>query len=138
MNIVTRIENSHGSFKVSLQTGERAHSINIPSKSSGFGSDVNGGEMLFLAMAACYCNDLYREAAKKNIEITDVEVEVKGEFGSEGEPAKNVTYNAKVTAHANKEKILELMKNTDKVAEIQNTVRTAIPVRLENVEAIPI
>ncbi|HSD63700.1 MAG TPA: OsmC family protein [Ignavibacteriaceae bacterium] len=137
MNIITRIENSYGSFKISLQTGQRVHSIDIPSKSSGFGSDVNGGEMLFLAMAVCYCNDLYREAAKTNIEITNVEVEVKGEFGSEGEPAKNVTYNAKVAARADKKEIQKLMKHTDKVAEIQNTIRNAIPVRLKNIEAIP-
>lgn len=136
MNIITRMQNSEGKIKVIFQTGERSHFINVPPKSTGYGSDVNGGEFLFLAMAACYCNDLYREAAKKSIEITSVEVEVKGEFGSEGEPAKNISYNAKVSAHADKEDILELMKSTDKVAEIQNTVRNAIPVKLDNLQAI--
>lgn len=137
MDISSRMQNSNGKISVEFQTGTRTHSIDVPSKSSGFGSDVNGGEFLFLAMAACYCNDLYREAAKRNIEIKDVEVEVKGEFGANGEPARNVFYNAKVIAHASEEEILELMKHTDQVAEIQNTVRSAINVRLENIKAVP-
>ncbi len=138
MNISTRMQNSEGKIKVIFQTGERSHFINVPPKSSGYGSDVNGGEFLFLAMAVCYCNDLYREATKKNIEITFIEVEVKGEFGSEGEPAKNISYNAKVSAHADKEDILKLMKATDKVAEIQNTVRIDIPVKLVNIQAVTV
>jgi uncharacterized OsmC-like protein len=136
MDISSRMQNSNGKISVEFQTGNRTHFINVPAKSSGFGSDVNGGEFLFLAMAACYCNDLYREAAKRNIEIKDVEVEVKGEFGADGEPARNVSYNAKVSARASKDEILELMKHTDQVAEIQNTIRSAINVRLDNIEAV--
>ena len=52
--------------------------------------------MLFLALATCYCNGIYREAAKRNIRMERVEVEVSGDFGAEGEPAKNVTYRAKL------------------------------------------
>jgi uncharacterized OsmC-like protein len=29
---------------------------------------------LFLALASCYCNDIYREAAKRNIKVERVEV----------------------------------------------------------------
>jgi uncharacterized OsmC-like protein len=35
---------------------------------------------LFLALATCYCNDIYREAAKRNIKVDSVEVEVEGTF----------------------------------------------------------
>jgi len=134
MEIATSIKNSKGDFKVAFRTDERTHSLDVPSKPSDFGSDVNGGEFLFLAMAACYCNDLYREAAKRNIEIRDVEVEVKGEFGVEGEAARNVLYSTKVSARAKKEDIIELIKHTDKVAEIQNTLRRAIPVKLDKIQ----
>lgn len=47
-----------------------------------------------LALASCYCNDVYREANEKGIKIDRVEVEA--EFVSKGEPAKNVTYGAEV------------------------------------------
>ena len=86
-------------------------------------------------MVTCYCNDLYREAAKKRINVTSVEAAVEGDFGGEGEPARNVTYGARVSANATESDILELMKRADAVAEIQNTLRIATPVTLSRIEA---
>ena len=97
---------------------------------------MNGGELLFLALATCYCNDLYREAAKRAIRIESVEVEVHGEFGAEGEPARRVTYQARVRAAASEKAIRDLMRHTDGVAEIQNTLRVGMPVALSRVEAV--
>lgn len=120
MKISAQVQNSQGSHKVTLRTNDNEHSLNIPPRPTGFGSSANGGELLFLALASCYCNDIYREAAKRNIQVERVEVEVDGDFGSEGEPARNVTYRAKVAARASEEQIRELMIFTDSVAEIQN------------------
>ncbi len=138
MNIRASVINSQGQHQVALKTGETQHSITIPPKPGGFGSSANGGELLFLALATCYCNDIYREAAKRNIKVERVEVEVVGDFGAEGEPAKNVTYRSTVTAQAGEEEIRALMQSTDAVAEIQNTLRTAIPIILENIQAIQV
>ena len=101
-----------------------------------YGSSANGGELLFLALATCYCNDLYREATKRNIKVERVEVNVEGEFGAEGEPAKNVTYRAKVAAQASEEEIQDMMRFVDTVAEIQNTLRVVTPVVLNQIEVI--
>lgn len=79
--------------------------------------------MLFLALATCYCNDLYREARKRDIELKSVRVEVTGEFGQEGEGARNIRYRAAVDSPAPREDILALVRHTDTVAEIQNTLR---------------
>jgi uncharacterized OsmC-like protein len=136
MKISARLRNSAGNHQVSLQTGEKAHSIQIPPKSSGGGSSVNGGELLCLALATCYCNDIYREAAKRNIRVDKIEVEVEGDFGAEGEPARSFAYHVKVTAHASEEEIGDLIQYTDHVAEIQNTLRAAVPVSLDRVEVI--
>jgi uncharacterized OsmC-like protein len=130
MKISARVQNSEGQHHVILSTNENTHSIVIPPKAAGFGSSANGGELLFLALATCYCNDIYREAAKRGIKVERVEVEVAGDFGAEGEPAKNVTYHANVTAQASDEEVRELMKYTDQVAEIQNTLRVGTPVTL--------
>ena len=62
----------------------------------------------------------------------------KGEFGAEGEPAKNVSYRAKVAAQASEEEIQELMTQTDRVAEIQNTLRQETPVILSGIEVVTI
>ncbi len=138
MRISARVQNSQGQHQVSLATNDQAHSLVIPPKPSGFGSSANGGELLFLALATCYCNDIYREAAKRGIEVVGVEVEVQGDFGAEGEPAQNVTYHAAVKAKASEADIRELMQHTDHVAEIQNSLRIATPVRLSQVDAQPV
>jgi uncharacterized OsmC-like protein len=118
-----------------VETNGRAQSLTIASKADGFGSSVNGGELLFLALATCYCNDLYREGRKRGIEIARVEVEVSGEFGAEGAPAKNIRYRASVDAKAPRDAILELTRYADSVAEIQNTLRASSPVVLGACEA---
>ena len=134
MKIKANIQNSQGQHHVILTTNDNSHSIIIPPKSSGLGSSANGGELLFLALATCYCNDLYREAAKRNIQVEKVEVEVSGDFGAEGEGAKNVSYSAKVHAKGAEEEIRALMLYTDTVAEIQNTLRAGTNVKLSGIE----
>ena len=96
---------------------------------------MNGGELLFLALATCYCNDIYREAAKRKIEVQRVEVEVTGTFGREGEGAKEIRYRASVDAKAPREQMLALIHHTDTVAEIHNTLRASTPVVLSEGDA---
>jgi uncharacterized OsmC-like protein len=91
--------------------------------------------LLFLAVATCYCNDLYREARKRGIEMVRVRVEVDGEFEGEGEGARNITYGASVDAKAPREVIADLMRHTDAVAEIHNMLRNSTAVTLDKCEA---
>src|SRR5215467_13171613 len=115
MKISAQVENSEGNHQVMLTTGDSVHSIAIPPKPEGLGSSANGGELLFLALATCYCNDLYREARKRNIELYSVRVEVMGEFGAEGEAAGDVSYSASIKGSASQEDLLALMHHTDTV-----------------------
>jgi uncharacterized OsmC-like protein len=135
MNISARVENRRGTHSVTVATNGRKHALSIAPKSEGDGSSVNGGELLLLALATCYCNDVYREALKRKIEIHAVRVEVTGEFGGEGQPATNIAYSASVDGAAPREDLLELLHHTDSVAEIQNTLRSSVPVTLANYEA---
>ncbi len=136
MKIQARVENRRGEHQVALTTNGNTHSIVIPPRASGIGSSANGGELLFLALATCYCNDIYREAAKRGITVEQVEVDVDGQFGADGEPATEVTYRAKVVAQATEAEIRDLMCQIDKLAEIQNTLRVPTPVTLEHFEAV--
>jgi organic hydroperoxide reductase OsmC/OhrA len=138
LKIRAQVQNSYGEHTVILATNDDAHPIVIEPKASGFGSSANGGELLFLALATCYCNDIYREAAKRGVEVERVEVDVDGQFGPEGAPATNVTYRARVVAHAAEAEIRELMHHTDTLAEIQNTLRMQTPVTLERIEAVTV
>jgi organic hydroperoxide reductase OsmC/OhrA len=90
MKISAGLANQKDKHEVTLETNGRQHSLVISPKSEGSGSSTNGGELLFLALATCYCNDLYREAAKRGIEIEGLQVKVAGEFGGEGEPVRTL------------------------------------------------
>lgn len=137
LKIKAQVKSRKGAHEVNMETNSNAHSIKIAPKSTGYGSSVNGGELLLLALATCYCNDIYREAAKQNITVHHVQVEVFGDFNeAPGSRAENITYKAIVEAEASEEAILELMQHTDTMAEIQNTLRQATPVILANSVAI--
>jgi uncharacterized OsmC-like protein len=133
MRITARVHNRHGRHDVMVATDAHARPVGIPAKEGAPGSAVNGGELLFLALATCYCNDVYREAKRLGVPVDGVEVEVRGEFGGIGEPARDVTYRATVTSSAPEGEVRELLAHTDRVAEIQNTLRRGVPVVLEEV-----
>jgi organic hydroperoxide reductase OsmC/OhrA len=99
MEIRAAVQNRGREHSVTLSTDGRRSSLSVPAKAEGSGSSVNGGELLCLALATCYCNDLYREAALRGLRLNGVEVEA-------------------------------LLRHTDRVAEVQNTVRAGIPVEL--------
>lgn len=129
MDISATIKNSFQKNSITLKTGDKEQSITVPSKPDGFGSAVNGGEYLFLALATCFCNDLYREASKRKMILDSVEVTVSGKFGNEGEPATEISYTANVEAkNHSKNEINELIQFVDTVAEIHNTLRKGINV----------
>jgi uncharacterized OsmC-like protein len=124
------VQNDLESHQTLLKVGGKEQSLSIPPKSTG-GSSVSGGELLLLAVATCFCNDIYREAAKRNIRVYHVEVDVDCDFEAEGKPATNVTYRARVKADADEVAVRELLQHTDTVAEIQNTLRAQTSVTLE-------
>lgn len=120
-------------YEASVETSGRAQTIDIRGKPGGEGSSVNGGELLFLALATCYCNDVYREAAARGVRIDAVEVSVQGLFGGRGDPARDMSYEVSVKSPEPEEVVENLLRETDKVAEIQNTVRHGFPVALSRV-----
>lgn len=83
-----------------------------------------------LALATCYCNDLYREAQRLGIAIEAIQVEATAEFAGRGLSATNVTYKAKVKSSEPKERVDQLLQETDAVAEVHNTLRQQVPVQL--------
>ena len=131
MLIEARIENAHSQHHASLTTNGIGHELTIGTQTSGFGSRVNGGELLCLALATCYCNDLYREGRNLGIDIVRIVVHASAEFGAPGEAARALRYRADVTARAAEDAIRQLMAHTDRVAEVQNTLRRGIGVAFD-------
>lgn len=130
MKIAARVSNTHSGHKVEVETEGRRQSITIAPKDAGRGSSINGGELLFAALATCFCNDLYREASKRGIDVESVDIEVTGTFGNPGEPARDISYSVQVHADETQSTIDDLVRATDSMTEIQNTVRAGCAVRL--------
>jgi organic hydroperoxide reductase OsmC/OhrA len=130
MEISAIVKSSRAVHEVAVRTGGLTQVLAVPSKGAGLGSAVNGGEVLMLALATCYCNDLYREAQRLQVPIDGVEVEASAEFAGIGLAAANIRYRARVSSPAPADVIADLIRQTDAVAEVHNTVRTGVPVTL--------
>lgn len=129
MRISACVTNGHGRHRVVLRTADAEHTIDIAPKASGTGSATNGGEFLMLALATCYCNDLYREAARLGVALDSVEVRAEADFDGIGLAARNVRYQARVQSPASPDAIARLLRETDAVAEVHNTLRQGVPVQ---------
>jgi organic hydroperoxide reductase OsmC/OhrA len=131
MIISATIKNGFQQNDIVVATDNNPRSVSIPAKPAGGGSSVNGGELLFLALATCFCNDIYREAARRKMHLDSVEVTVSGEFGKEGEPASNIRYETEIKAPNNSpQEIADLIHHVDGIAEIHNTLRKGVEVIL--------
>lgn len=131
MKVSASVKNELNKNEIVVSTNGQSKSINIPSKISGYGSSVNGGELLLLSLAVCYCNDIYREAAKRSIVITEIEVEVSGNFGAEGNPGTDFEYRPVIKSTATREELQKLIEDTDRVAEIHKTLRQGVNIKLD-------
>lgn len=131
MIVSARIKNGYQENKISVSTDSNNKEITIPGKTGG-GSSINGGELLFLSLATCFCNDVYREASRRKLDITSVEVTVTGEFGREGEPGSNIVYDVNAqSSNGSEQEIADLIEHVDKIAEIHNTLRKGVNVTLK-------
>jgi len=110
--------------------GPRTVTIDRSKEAGGLGLGFNGGELLLLAIGGCYSNDVYREAAKRGIKVRNVRVRVNADWGGDPVRAQNVSFSVEVGADASEQEILELIRQTDCVAEIPNSLRLGTEVKL--------
>ena len=130
MDITAIVVSSSAGHEVTVRTGAVSQSLAVPAKAAGTGSAINGGEFLMLALATCYCNDLYREAARLDVSITSVKVEATAHFPGIGLAATDIRYRATVDSTSSPEAVARLIRETDAVAEVHNTIRAGVPVEL--------
>lgn len=134
MRCTARLRNNPDRLGIEVSAAAHSASLSIEPKQGGRGSSVSGGEMLMAALAICYCNDVYREAARLQIELSEVEVECAAEFPAEGAPAGGISYSVRMAGNASESRLREVAALADERAEVHNTVRTSVPVKLSRVE----
>ena len=85
MGFKVEVRNVDGAVTALGAAGPRTVVVDSPAAAGGGGRGFNGGQLLRLAVAGCVSNDLFREAAKRGLELTRVVVSADGGYG--GEPA---------------------------------------------------
>ena len=96
----------------------------------GGGLGFNGGQLLYLSIAACWSNDLYREAATMGIELDGVEVSVDGDFPARGSGSTSITVDLVVRSRAPEDQVRALIEEVERVAEIPRAIREGPPIEV--------
>ena len=108
--------------------------VDRPTEGGGGGLGFNGGQLLYLAVAGCISNDLFREARSAGIELSGVRVRVSGEFVGEPAVSDEIQYEVEVSGDAPEVRLRALIDQVDEIAEIPNSLRQGTRVRLIGAE----
>jgi putative redox protein len=112
------------------QGGPFTLTVDRPAAAGGGGLGFSGGQLLYMAIAACWSNDLYREAATMGIELAGVEITVDGDFPARGSGSTPITVEVMVRSSAPEDRVRELIAEVERVAEIPRAIRDATPIEL--------
>jgi uncharacterized OsmC-like protein len=107
--------------------------IDRPTEAGGGGKGFNGGQLLYLAIAGCVSNDLFREAGRFGAVLDSVRVTVNGEFSGDPAVSEAVTYDVELRGSGD---LQGLVEEVDRIAEIPNSLRQGTPVRLGEVNIV--
>lgn len=116
--------------------GMRTVTIDRAADAGGHGLGYNGGELLLLALGACYVNDVYREADKEGLRVRRVRVRLECGWGGEPVRAQDVRYEVQIEADASREEVEAFAARVDRVAEVHASLRAGTAVRLARVEVV--
>lgn len=92
-------------------------------------TEFTGGHLLHLSAAGCVLNDLYREAATLDIDLSGVRVRATGDFDRRSWQSTGVTYTVDLDSSAAAADLGRLLDVVDEVAEIPRALRAGVPVR---------
>jgi putative redox protein len=104
--------------------------VDRPTEGGGGRLGFNGGQLLYLAVAGCISNDLFREARAAGIELSSVRVRVSGDFVGEKAVSDEIQYEVGAAGSAPEDQLRALVDKVDEIAEIPNSLRQGTNVRL--------
>jgi uncharacterized OsmC-like protein len=104
--------------------------VDRTAEAGGGGLGFNGGQLLYMAVAGCVSNDLFREAQAAGINLRRVHVTVRGDFTGGPPVSTDISYDVDVEGDAPVERLRALIDHVDAIAEIPNSLRLGTAVRL--------
>lgn len=112
--------------------------LDRPADAGGGGLGFNGGQLLYLAVAGCVSNDLFREAPAAGINLRRVHVTVRADFTGDPPMSTDIFYDVNVEGDARLQRLRALIDHIDAIAEIPNSLRRGAAVRLHLANAVMI
>ena len=123
----------HGQVTALGSAGPFTLVVDRPAEAGGGGKGFNGGQLLYLAVAGCISNDLFREAARFGVELRSVRVTVDGDFSGDPAVSGPITYDVEVSGSGDLE---VLVREVDRIAEIPNSLRRGTAVALGEIRIV--
>ena len=130
MPVEVETRNVAGQVTALGSAGQFTLVVDRPAEVGGGGRGFNGGQLMYLAIAGCISNDLFREALGRGIKLDQVVVRVVGDFVGEPAVSTEVSYEVELDGDADDEVLRDLIDHVDRIAEIPNSLRSGTPVRL--------
>ena len=130
MHIEVETQNVDGQVTALGSAGPFTLVVDRPVEGGGGGLGFNGGQLLYLAVAGCISNDLFRDARAAGIKLSRVRVKVDGDFVGEPAVSDEIRYEVEVSGDAPEDRLRALIAQVDEIAEIPNSLRQGTRVRL--------
>ena len=130
------IRNVAGEATAIGNAGPHTLVVDRPNEGGGRGLGFNGGQLLYLAVAGCVSNDLFREARAEGIHLESVRVVVRGDFAGEPMVSDEITYEVELSGDASQDELERLARKVDTIAEIPNSLRRGTPVALGRLRVV--
>src|SRR5919202_3467865 len=130
MHIEVETHNVDGQVTALGSAGPFTLVVDRPLEGGGGGLGFNGGQLLYLAVAGCISNDLFRDARTAGIELRRVRVKVSGDFVGEPAVSDEISYEVEVAGNGPEDELRNLIESVDEIAEIPSSLRRGTRVRL--------
>jgi hypothetical protein len=111
--------------------------VDRPGDDGGRGLGFNGGQLLYLAVAGCVSNDLFREA-RGDRPRPGADPCPRRLIGGDPAVSGDVEYDVELDGDAPADRLEALVRRVDEIAEIPNSLRRGTPVRLGAVRVRPL
>src|SRR5262245_29922665 len=100
----------HGKCTAIGSAGPFTLVVDRSANAGGGGVGFNGGQLLYLAVAGCISNDLFREALAEGITLSHVRVTVRGDFSGEPAVSDEIGYDVEIAGAATAEQLRTLVQ----------------------------
>lgn len=87
-------------------------------------------QLLGVAVAGCYANTLFAEAAARGVWLRSLDVEAAIEWVDRPPRTQSVTVHIRIASEADEPTVMELVEHADRVSRVANSIRLGVPLRV--------